>query len=162
MQANQFKNTSKRKKIHECRNNTCQVFQPSVSHQLTRVLGWHILGANPVAVFSLLTRPQLQHTHLRPVTQKTRVGMEDIGGWEEIGGWGRAQRVHYLLFIRNINVFKFCISRHCSFSVTINTVTKLIDHSTPLCVLLVSLFNGVTLLQFDKSPSISNNQTSRI
>lgn len=108
--------------------------------------------------FSLNQASASTHSFKTYVTQKTQVGMEDIGGWEEIGGWGRAQQVHYLLFIRNINVFKFCISRHCSFSVTINTVTKLIDHSTPLCVLLVSLFNGVTLLQFDKSPSISNNQ----
>ena len=67
----------------------------------------------------------------------------------------------YLLLFCHVNVIEFKITRHCCLSVTINTINKLINHRSPICVLLVPLFNRITLLQplTSLNMHMSKNQT---
>ena len=53
----------------------------------------------------------------------------------------------YLLLFCHVNVIEFKITRHRCLSVTIDTISKLINYRSPLRVLLVPLFNRITFLQ---------------
>lgn len=65
---------------------------------------------------------------------------------------GTNLRYVHLLLLCQLNMIKFGVIWYCFFSITVNTINKVIDHRSSLHVLLVSLLNWITLPQI-KNPS---------